>query len=148
MGQGAIDAVLRIVLDTNVLVSTLVFGSPSMAWLLLAWQSMAFIPLATDDTIAELERVLRHRKFNLLPGQPELLVADYRPWCEMLTITEPPEVPDCRDPRDRPFLELAAAADADALVTGDSDLLTLAPLFHIPIITPAELRSRLQEELP
>ena len=137
---------LRIVLDTNVLVSALVFRSPSVSWLLSAWQSVAFIPLGSRDTIGELERVLRNPKFNLLPGQPELLIADYRPWCEMVTITQPPDVPECRDPGDRPFLELAAAAQADALVTGDSDLLVLAPVFTIPIITPAELRARLERD--
>ena len=135
---------LRIVLDTNVLVSALVFRSPSVSWLLSAWQSAAFIPLASRDTIGELERVLRNPKFNLLPGQPELLIADYRPWCEMVAITQPPAVPECRDPGDRPFLELAAAAQADALVTGDGDLLVLAPEFDVPIITPAALRTRLE----
>ena len=135
---------LRIVLDTNVLVSALVFRSPSMSWLLSAWQSVAFIPLATPDTIAELERVLQHPKFNLFPEQPELLIADYLPWCEMVTVSDPPEVPECRDPRDRPFLELAGSAQADALVTGDGDLLALAPVFSIPIITPAVLRNRLE----
>ena len=135
---------LRIVLDTNVLISTLVFRSPSVSWLLSAWQSVLLIPLATHDTIAELERVLRYPKFNLLPGQPELLVADYRPWCEIITVAEPPDVPHCRDPRDCPFLELAAFAQADALVTGDGDLLALAPMFAVPIITPATLRSRLE----
>ena len=137
---------LRIVLDTNVLISTLVFRSPSVSWLLFAWQSVLLIPLATHDTIAELERVLRYPKFNLLPGQPELLVADYRPWCEIVTVTEPPDVPDCRDPRDRPFLELAAVVQADALVTGDGDLLALAPVFPIPIITPAALQDHLERD--
>ena len=66
------------------------------------------------------------------------------PGCEMVAITQPPVVPECRDPRDRPFLELAAAAQADALVTGDSDLLVLAPEFDVPIITPAALRTRLE----
>lgn len=66
----------------------------------------------------------------------------------MVTITEPPDVPECRDPRDRMFLELAVVGQADALVTGDGDLLTLAPVFAVPIITPTTLRSRLQEELP
>ena len=98
--------------------------------------------------MAELERVLLHPKFNLFRAQAEALIEDYRPWCEMVTITEPPDVPDCRDPRDRPFLELAVAAQADALVTGDNDLLALASVFAVPIITPAELRSRLQEGLP
>ena len=68
----------------------------------------------------------------------------YQLWCEMVPITDPPEVPDCRDPKDRPFLELAVYAQADALVTGDGDLLALAPVFPVPIITPAALRTRLQ----
>ncbi len=68
----------------------------------------------------------------------------YQLWCEMVTITESPDVPECRDPRDRMFLELAVAARADALVTGDGDLLTLAPVFAVPIITPTELMARLE----
>ena len=137
----------RAVLDTNVLVSALVFRSPSAAWLLIEWQSLTFLPLASQTTLAELERVLHYPKFNLFRAQAEALIEDYRPWCEMVNITEPPDVPDCRDPRDRPFLELATAAQADALVTGDTDLLTLAPIFHIPIITPTELRTRLKEDI-
>ena len=68
----------------------------------------------------------------------------YLPWCEMVTVPDPPDVPECRDPRDRPFLELAMAARADALVTGDNDLLTLAEVFAVPIITPTELMARLE----
>lgn len=139
---------LRVVLDTNVLVSALVFRSPFVSWLLTEWQSPTFIPLASQTTMAELERVLRHPKFNLFRAQAEALIEDYRPWCEMVTIAEPPDVPDCRDPRDRPFLELAAVAQADALVTGDNDLLVLTPVFDVPIITPAALRARLRGESP
>ena len=47
-------------------------------------------------------------------------------------------------PHDRVFLELALFAQADILVTGDRDLLALAPAFLIPIITPAALRARLE----
>jgi predicted nucleic acid-binding protein len=61
----------------------------------------------------------------------------------MVEVSEPPTVPDCRDPKDRPFLELASFARADALVTGDADLLALTPLFSIPIITATALRGRL-----
>lgn len=57
----------------------------------------------------------------------------------------PPAVPDCRDPADKPFLELARAWQADALVTGDADLLTLATVFPIPIIAPAALKQRLDD---
>ena len=134
---------LRAVLDTNLLVSALVFESPAMTWLRPAWQSGDFVPLASAETIAELERVLRYARFRIPEnGIPDLL-ADYLPWCERVTVTEQLEVPDCRDPGDRPFLELTLAAQADFLVTGDADLLVLAPQFVIPIVTPAALRRRL-----
>ena len=52
--------------------------------------------------------------------------------------------PNPRDLNDKAFLELAIAGNADALVTGDNDLLALVHLtFPIPIITPRELRDRL-----
>ena len=57
----------------------------------------------------------------------------------------PPPVPHCRDPFDRPFLELALAGRADALVTGDADLLALADSFTVPILTPAALSGRLPD---
>ena len=50
------------------------------------------------------------------------------------------EVPECRDPFDRPFLELALAARADALLAGDKDLLFVAEEFQVPILTPAAYR--------
>ena len=59
-------------------------------------------------------------------------------------MTNPVVVPDCRDPLDRPFPELALAARADALLTGDKDLLVLAEVFQVPILTPAAFRIRLR----
>ena len=134
---------LRVVLDNNVVVSTLLFRRGVLSWLRLAWQASDFVPLASRETLAELRRVIGYRKFGLSHHDQVRAMRRYRPWCEMVTITEPPDVPDCRDPRDRPFLELAAAAQADALVTGDGDLLVLVPVFFVPIITPAALRSRI-----
>ena len=54
-----------------------------------------------------------------------------------------PTVPDRRNPFDRPFLELAIAGRADALVTGDADLLALADSFALPILTPAGLKRQI-----
>ena len=79
-------------------------------------------------------------KFGLDNEEWEDLLADYLPWCEPVTILEAPVVPECRDPFDRPFLELALFAGADALVTGEKDLLSLARPFAVPIITANELR--------
>ena len=72
------------------------------------------------------------------------LLADYLPWCETVSVSAPPAVPECRDPFDRPFLELALVGQADALVTGDKDLLAPAPVFSVPILTPHELKERMR----
>ncbi len=133
----------RLVLDTNVLLSALLFHAGSMSWLRAAWQSGTIIPLASRDTTAELIRVLSYPKFRLTDDEREDLLADYLPWCETVTVPNPTEVPDCRDPFDRPFLELALTAKADALVTGDKDLLALASAFSIPILTPRQFQDRL-----
>ena len=134
---------LRVVLDTNVLVSALLFPTGSLSWLREQWQSRVVLPLASHATTAELIRVLSYPKFRLTDDEREDLLADYLPWCEMVTVTEPPDTPDCRDPFDRPFLELALIGQADALVTGDGDLLALTTVFTVPIITPKALRDRL-----
>ena len=135
---------LRVVLDNNVVVSALVFPSGRLSWISQAWQSSDLAPIASWETIAELRRVLGYRKFGLSLSRQIGAMRQYQLWCEMVMVGEPPDIPECRDPNDRPFLELAMAARADALVTGDSDLLALAPVFAIPIITPSELRSRLE----
>ncbi len=70
------------------------------------------------------------------------MLDDYLPWCEMITMPELLSVPNCRDPHDRPFLELTLAGGVDALVTSDTDLLALVPEFSVPIITPRELQGR------
>jgi uncharacterized protein len=130
----------RVVLDTNVLVSALVFASPSVAWLRGAWLDGAVIPLASRDTAAELIRVLACPKFRLSAEERDELLGDYLPWCEVIAAPKRVRIPDCPDPDDRPFLKLAKAGKADALVTGDKALLALAGEFEIPILTPAAFR--------
>lgn len=125
---------LRVVIDTNLVLSALVFGG-SMAKLRLAWQDNQFTPLASKATITELIRVLAYPKFKLTKLEQEDLLADYLPFCE--TVLMPnllPAIPDCRDPFDVPFLVLALVGKADYLVTGDRDLLCLADGFICPIV--------------
>ena len=130
----------RVVLDTNVLVSALLFPRSSLSWLRIAWQSGAIVPLAGGETTRELLRVLCYPKFRLTEVEREDALADYLPWCETMTVGAEVAVPDCRDPFDRPFLALALSGRADALVTGDGDLLALAPVFPVSILTPAALK--------
>ena len=77
-------------------------GAPPR-WLRNAWQSDVARPLASRDTTAELIRVLHYPKFRLIRDEREDLLADYLQWCEKVRVASPVEVPDCRDPSDRPF---------------------------------------------
>lgn len=135
----------RLVLDTNVLLSALLFHQGSVAWMRHAWQSDAIRPLASRETTKELIRVLAYPKFKLADADCEDLLGDYLPWCETVTVPDKTKIPDCRDPFDRPFLALALAAKADALITGDKDLLELAASFKVPILTPAAFKEQFAE---
>ena len=135
---------LRVVLDTNVLVSVLVLRSPSLSWLQSAWEGPDLTPVVSEATVAELVQVIHRPRFGLSPPEIAGLLESYLPQCEVIDVSEQPDVPDCRDPKDRPFLQLALLAGADALITGDYDLLTLDPEFSIPIITPSALQQALE----
>jgi putative PIN family toxin of toxin-antitoxin system len=128
----------RVVLDTNVVLSALVFAQGRLAPLRLAWQQAHCRPLVSASTAAELMRALAYPKFKLLHEEQQELLADYLPHCTAVRMpARRPRIPDCRDPADRPLLELAAAGKARFLVTGDSDLLSLSSRFKCAIVTPA-----------
>lgn len=117
----------RTVLDTNVVLSALVFASGPTARLRQAWQGGQLVPLVSTATVQELMRVLAYPKFRLSAAEQQELLADYLPWAEAVAVTNPPpKVPPCRDPSDLPFLHLAVAGTAQFLITGDADLLALA----------------------
>lgn len=117
----------RVVLDTNVLLSALLWSHGPVGRLRVAWQSGRFVPLASTATAQELVRVLAYRKFRLSAAEQEELLADWLPWVEVVRMPDPPPpVPACRDPSDLPFLQLALVGRAQVLVSGDRDLLDLA----------------------
>lgn len=118
------SAPLRVVLDTNVVLSALVFGGGTAGRLRLGWQQGVFAPLASTATAQELVRVLAYPKFCLSKLEQDELLADYLPYTQAVRIPQPPPtVPECRDPLDVPFMHLAVAGKAQVLVSGDRDLL-------------------------
>jgi len=126
----------RVVLDTNLVLSALVFSGGRLVVLRRAWQDGGFSPLLSRETAAELIRVLGYPKFRLTAEEQEVLLADYLPYAETVKIpARPPRVPACRDPFDVPFLLLAVVGKADFLVTGDQDLLSLDGQIPCPILT-------------
>ena len=130
------------IIDTSVLVPALMFPG-GFSWIRQAWQLETIVPLISCDTISELRRVLSYTQFGLTVEQQGLLLDTYLPWTETIEVPESLTVPDCRDPNDIPFLKLALAGSADALVTTDPDLLVLSSEFSVPIITSRDLNERL-----
>lgn len=133
----------RVVLDTNIVLSALLFGGGAVGALRRAWQEEKFLPLISKTTAQELVRVLAYPKFHLTQEERQELLADYLPHATVVRVSvPPPAVPSCRDAFDLPFLQLALAGKAAALVSGDKDLLALSGEFAIPIITPAAFLDR------
>ena len=127
---------MRVVLDTKVVLSALVFGGGTAGRLRTAWQAGAFMPLVSTATAQELVRVLAYPKFRLSVADREELLADYLPYTITVRIPDPPpSVPECRDAFDVMFLELAVVGKAKVLVTGDRDLLALAGQTNFAIHT-------------
>lgn len=135
----------RVVIDTNLVLSALVFAHGRVTPLRLAWQNQQIQPLLSKTTAAELIRVLQYPKFKLSPADQQELLADYLPYCQTIVIPEPPPVtPDCRDVFDVPFLQLAVAGEAQALITGDQDLLCMVEQFACPILTAEQFLQTLK----
>lgn len=125
------SAALRVVLDTNVVLSALVFRGGAAGQVRQAWQRGLVVPLACTATVQELVRVLAYPKFRLSSADQDELLADYLPYAETVRISQPPlTVPDCRDKMDLPFMHLAVAGKAQVLVSGDRDLLAIASEFE------------------
>ena len=130
----------RVVLDTNLALSALVFTQGRVVALRHAWHAARCEPLVSQATVAELMRALTYPKFRLSLEQQRELLADYLPFCVTVRMpAKPPKTPACRDPFDVPFLQLAIVGKADYLVTGDRDLLTLENEFSCPIVTADQL---------
>ena len=139
-------SVPRVVLDTNCLVSALIFSRGRFAWLREAWQGGQFIALASHDTVSELLRVLAYPKFKLTRHEQDALLAEFLPYVETIKIeTTPHGLPVIRDADDIIFLALADVARADALVSGDGDIQAIKAQFGIPILTVAEFADWMQQ---
>ncbi len=106
-----------------------------MAWLRYSWQSGAIIPLVSKETANELLKVLAYPKFELTKTERLFLLADFLPDAETVTSLDVPlDLPVIRDKADQIFLTLAVGGKADALVTGDNNLLVLKDVFKNPPI--------------
>jgi uncharacterized protein len=129
-----------VVLDTNVVISALNFGSPRGSPVLAFQQIVAHEAIATCDEIdAELYRILTE-KFEWPDARVEREIGHIL--ARAIRITLPNTLHLCRDPGPDKFLECAQRARADLLITGDKHLLSLRTHGPTRILTPAAYLKR------
>jgi putative PIN family toxin of toxin-antitoxin system len=136
---------VRAVIDTNVLLSGLLWrGTPHA--LMEKVRTGALTLISSPALLAELAEVINRPKFaavlNRSTIDPERMLSELRRLAEII---DPPPLPApvSRDPTDNAVLALAAASQADLIISGDADLLTLGSHAGIPIVDAAEVISRI-----
>lgn len=133
-------ATLRVVLDTNVLLSGLAYPASVPGKIMAAWRHGSLEVLLFDYILDELRRVLPRlaHRHGLSPAEMEDVVDILAIQAEMVE-PSPDAAPALRDAADQPVLGTLIAGlqagSVDYLVTGDKDLLALAGTY--PIVTPA-----------
>lgn len=132
----------RVVFDTNVIVSALLFPAGRLAWLRQQWQQGGAVPLISRASARELTRVLGYSKFRLTEQYRTEVLALYIPYCESFDSAEKCPI-QCRDTKDQHLLDLAHCGGADLLVTGHDDLLALVGQTAFKIETPEAYRLRI-----
>jgi len=136
---------VRIVLDTNVLISSFFWGGPPRRVLDAA--RAGHIELFTSpDLLAELREVLLRPKFSdrlkRVGVSVEELVGDYQQLARIVYVRES-DIWPVRDPDDMIVLACAFEANAAAIVSGDLDLLDLESAGGVAILTAAQLLEQL-----
>jgi putative PIN family toxin of toxin-antitoxin system len=135
---------VRIVLDTNVLVSALITKGTPPDLLYQAWSAGWFDLITSELQLAELTRVLAYPKLRAYVRRDEagVLLDTIRSVADV--VEELPEAVLSSDPDDNAILATAIAGQADLIVTGDrSHLLDLKKVRGIMIITPRQALARL-----
>ena len=131
---------LRVVLDTNVLVSGFAYPGSVPGRIVATWQQGGLKVVLSHSILDEMVRVLpRLKRIQMTPAEIRDL-ADGVMFLAELVEPENTTQTDLRDPADQPVLATLISAKADYLITGDKDLLALADRF--PILTPAAFWSR------
>ena len=136
---------LKVVLDTNVLVSALLFkGGLSK----LLFPLKKFILLFSEETLNEFIKVLHYPKFSLTEDEIEyLLQFEILPYSKIVEVTFKFDKEICPNKDDQKFLELAVSAKANYIITGDKDLLNLKEINKIKILSPKEFLSLLKKKI-
>src|SRR5580692_4003240 len=137
---------MRLVIDTNVLLSAAMSSASPPAQLFALWRSRKFDLLTCAEQIDEIARVTRYPKIRtrLAPALAGRLINRIRDLA--IVVEKLPKVDRSPDPGDNYLLALAEAGEAQFLITGDKPLLRLNRYKPTRIVTPADLVSLLKNQ--
>jgi putative PIN family toxin of toxin-antitoxin system len=136
---------VRVVLDTNVLVSALITKGTPPDLLYQAWDAGSFQLVTSSAQLAELDRVLSYEKLRPYVTRDEAEALLETIGAAALVVEGLPEIDLSPDPDDNLILATAVAGDVELFVTGDkSGLLELSSVRGIPIVTPRAALERIQ----
>ena len=127
----------KVVLDTNVLLSALLFRGPTSKIHTL-WIKSEIFPVANKAMMQEYARSFTYDKFKLTSNEiAAIFDEEIFPYFSIIKSSTKRllHLPD--DPDDIPFIRSAVDGNADVLISGDSHLLALDGKYSFPIITPA-----------
>ena len=130
---------LRVVVDTNVLISALLKANGNPAKVVSLWRTGEFELVISPETIDELSRVLGYERIRtrVTPEEAERFLSLLQTAATIITPQiEVTAVKD--DPDDDKFLSLALASDAEYIVSGDKHLLSIKVFRGVPILTPVQ----------
>lgn len=131
------EKVGKVVLDTSVLISALLFKG-ELSKLVGLWQKGKIVPVISKATFQELRSVLEYPKFSLSQEEINTIIRDeILPHFEVVEVIK--EIKDvCRNPADDKFISCALSASAGYIVSGDKDLCDLNRYKSVKIVTPAD----------
>jgi len=122
-----------VVLDTNVLISALLFNGKTSG-LVDLWKQSEVVPLVSSETLREIIRVLAYPRFELEEAEiKSILNEEILPFVETVNISHP-FTGVCQDRADDMFLACAVNGNAEAIISGDIHLLSLKEYAGIPVL--------------
>ena len=125
---------VRVVLDTNVLVSALGYGGKPEDCLVTAMDEA--VPVTSEEILDEVDRVMGYDDLPIEPSERREFLRVLRGVSEVVNPDE--RIDAVEDSDDDKFLEAAVEADADYIVSGDDDLLSVGEFRETEILSPAE----------
>lgn len=129
--------IIRVVIDTNVVVSALLFGG-TPGTLIQLWKKGVIRPFISKEIVEEYLRVFACPKFKLSQKEIDfLLYGEILPYSDIVKIKSG-KVIVSKDPSDDKFIRCARAARAAVVISGDDHLLEMKSCGSIKILTPSE----------